>query len=462
VTAVEVNPQMLALGRDLYRDFANDLLGREDVVPIVAEGRHFLGRTREQFDVIQMSGVDTFAALASGAYAMSENYLYTVEAGRAILRALSPDGLYTNSRWILNPPRETLRLVSVLAEALRREGSTDPAAHIFVTRGRHWATTLISRRPFSAEELEVLRSWTAERGWTIALDPDGSGDEPFVKLVQAPEGERKGFLASYPYNLSATTDDRPFFFQFYRWRSLLQPSRSEGGYVITRMPVGYAVLAASLIQMGILSGLFILGPLWSERSRLRGQPQLLRQLVFFSILGFGFMGIEITSLQAFTVFLGAPIYSMAVTLASLLVATGIGSLLSVRLGIPPRRLVRNAVLGVGAWAVLTYLLLAPLLEIAIDWPIVARAALVTLWLFPVGLCLGVPFPTAIRSLQSDRPALVPWAWGVNACASVIGALAVVLVSMELGFGATMLLSALLYGLGYLSCRAIIEQGPEPV
>lgn len=461
VTAVEVNPQMLSLGRDLYRDFVAGLFDRDNVLPVVAEGRHFLGSTRERFDLIQMSGVDTFAALASGAYAMSENYLYTVEAGRAFLRALTPDGLFTNSRWFLEPPRETLRLVNILMESLRREGSSDPAAHLFVVRGDLWATTLVSRRPFTAPELDVLRRWTAERGWSVVLDPDGRGSEPFVRLVHGSQSERRRFLAEYAFDVSAATDDRPFFFEFYRWRNLFRSADSKGGYVITRMPVGYAVLAASLIQMGLLSAIFILGPLWSERSRLRGQSQLVRRLVFFSVLGLGFMGIEVASIQAVTVFLGAPVYSMAVTLASLLVATGIGSLRSGRSG-HPQRLMRDAVVGIGAWAALTYLLLAPLLDVAIGWPLIARGTLVALWLFPAGLCLGVPFPTAIRSLQSERPALAPWAWSVNACASVIGTLAVVLASMKLGFRATMMLSAGLYCLGYLSWRATVRSSGHGV
>ena len=148
--------------------------------PIVSEGRHFLGRSQETFDLVQMSGVDTFAALASGAYAMSENYLYTIEAAEAVLHALEPDGLYTNSRWYLDPPRETLRLVAVLVEALRRDGAEDPARHLFVMKADTWATALLSRRPFRDDELATLRAWTAEQGWSVVLDPDGSGARPFV------------------------------------------------------------------------------------------------------------------------------------------------------------------------------------------------------------------------------------------------------------------------------------------
>ena len=225
--------------------------------------------------------------------------------------------------------------------------------------------------------------------------------------------------------------------------------------MITGVPVAYAVLLASLAQMALLSALCILGPLWSQRSRLRDAPHALRRFGFFCALGVGFMGIEITSLQMFTVFLGAPVYSMAITLASLLAATGLGALWAGRRDSPADLLVRNAVIGIALWVVATAFLLDPLLELGIGLPLVARAFLVAGWLLPVGLVLGVPMPTAIRALSAETPALVPWAWGANACASVLASLAVVLVSMQIGFTATLFVTAAIYGLGYFLWRPTV-------
>lgn len=455
VTAVELNPQMLALGRERYREFTGDLFQRPEITPVLAEGRHFLARSDEHFDVIQMSGVDTFAALASGAYAMSENYLYTVEAGRALLGRLTPDGLVTVSRWILDPPRETLRLTEVFAEALRREGVTDPAAHLFVIRGRDWGTTLVSRRPFTAGELSTLRAWATGLGWSVALDPDGSGERPFVELIHGSPAERAAFLHDYPYDVSAPTDDRPFFFQFYRWGRLWNAPPSAGGYVITRLPVGYAVLIASLAQMLLLSLVFVLAPLWSARSGLRGQPRRAARLAFFVAIGAGYMGVEITSIQIFTVFLGAPVLSMAVTLAALLLTTGAGALWAGRGVRPPRAVVRNSVVAIAIWIVVSVLLLRELLEWTIAGPLVLRGLVVAAWLAPVGFALGAPLPTAVRALEREAPALVPWAWGANACASVAASLGVVLLSMQIGFRGTLLGAAGAYVLGYLAWRRTV-------
>lgn len=458
VRAVELNPQMLALGREVFADFVRGLYARPEVHPVVAEGRHFLARTDERFDIIQMSGVDTYAALASGAYTMSENYLYTVEAGRALLRALAPDGLFTNSRWILEPPRETLRLVNVLVEALRLEGAEDPPAHLFVMKAKRWATTLVSKRPFRPDELVRLRAWVAARGWTVVLDPDGSGAPSFTRLVHADPQARARFAAAYPYDIEPVDDDRPFFFQFYRWSNLFSGPDSDGGYAITRIPVGYAVLAASLIQMALLSTIFILGPLWSKRSGLRGAPRLGAQLAFFAALGAGFMAIEITVIQAFTVFLGHPIYSMAVTLTSLLIATGLGAAWAGRSRTTPGTRITRAAAGVVVWSVATGLLLQPVLDIAIAWPVWARALLVVTWLLPAGLALGVPFPTAIEALQARQPALVPWAWGVNGCFSVLSSLAAVLIAMQIGFSGTLWVAALVYVGAAVGWRA--SEGPD--
>jgi hypothetical protein len=208
--------------------------------------------------------------------------------------------------------------------------------------------------------------------------------------------------------------------------------------------VGYAVLAASLLQMALLSSVFILGPLWSKRSGLRAVPRLGSRVAFFAGLGAGFMAIEITSIQAFTVFLGHPIYSMAVTLTSLLIATGLGSAWAGASSTPPTARIGRAVAGVVVWAVATGLGLQLVLDVAIAWPLAARAAMVALWLAPVGLCLGVPFPTAIAALQAERPALVPWAWGINGCFSVLSSLGTVLVAMQLGFAVTLALAAAVY------------------
>jgi len=457
VAAVELNPQMLELGVDRYRDFNGGLFWRDDVTPIVSEGRHFLARTSERFDIIQMSGVDTFAALASGAYAMSESYLYTVEAGRALLRALEPDGLITISRWILDPPRETLRMAQVLAESLEREGSLDPAAHLFAIRGREWGTMLASKRPFTEDELATLRSWTTTFGWSVALDPNGSGEDPFVRLLHGLPEERAAFQRAYPFNLTATTDDRPFFFQFYRWRNLLSAPETTGGYVITRVPVGYAVLLASMIQMALLSVVCILGPLWFRRSGLRSRSHRTRTFVFFAAIGVGFMGVEITAIQLFTVFLGAPVYSMAVTLAALLAATGAGALWAGRRSTPPGPTVRNAIVAASAWILLTVIALRPLLDATIALPLPLRALLVALWLMPAGLALGAPLPTAVRALEAETPAFVPWAWGANACASVIASLGVVLLSMQIGFRGTLLVAAAVYWLAYLVWRPTLRE-----
>ncbi len=460
VTAVELNPQMMALGLDRYAEFTRGLYHRSNVIPVVSEGRHFLGRNREKFDIVQMSGVDTFAALSSGAYVLSEDYLYTVEAGLAILGALGPDGLLSSSRWYLYPPRETLRLVNTLIESLRLDGAREPERHVFVVEAGAWATTLVSRRPFSEQELAVLRAWVADRGWLVVLDPSGEGSPPFVRLVHRSSAERQAYADAYPYDLSPATDDRPFFFQFYKWRHLFEAPESRGGYSITRVPVGHAVLAASLLQMTALGAVCILGPLWSQRSRLRGERHLTRHFTFFAALGFGFMAIEITTIQAFTVFLGHPIYSMAIILASLLVATGLGSFWAGRYKGSPETVVRAAVLSLLAWVGATVLLLGPVLPAAIGWSLPLRGLLTAAWLVPAGLALGMPFPTAIRAIREEAPALVPWAWGTNACLSVFSSLLSVLLAMSVGFRWTLGIAALTYAGGYMLWRGTLGENPS--
>ena len=454
VTAVELNPEMLSLGRDIFRDFVHGLYARPNVEPIAAEGRHFLGRTDQHFDVLQMSGVDTFAALVTGAHAMAESYLYTLEAARAILQVLEPDGLHTNSRHLLDPPRETLRLVATMRDALLLDGADDPGDHLFVMSAGPWATTLVSRRPFLEAELVTLRAWVDELGWQVLLDPNGSGKEPFQMAIHAAHAERQRYFASYPYDVDPVRDDAPFFFQYYRWGHLMTARASDGPYEITALPVGVLVLVASLVQLTLLSALLIGAPLWGRRSALRAQPHRGAHLVFFAALGLGFMALEIPSIQMFTVFLGHPIYSMAVTLASLLIFSGLGAMLAGRSLAAPATVVGRAVTGIALWAVVTTVALQPLLELVLGWPLPLRALVTALWLAPAALCAGAPLPTAVRALANDHPAFVPWAWGTNACFSVLGSLGAVLIAMQTGFRVTLLLGAAVYLAGYAVWRRV--------
>jgi SAM-dependent methyltransferase len=436
VVGVEVNPAMVDLLRTKYAMDSGYLAARPDVELRVAEGRHFLTADRRTFDVIQLSGVDTFAALSSGAYALTENYLYTVEAMQDLLDRLAPGGVLSIARWLFEPPRETLRLVSTQLEALAERGIHDARGHFLIVSGSPtpplfcWAETLVKNEPFTPEQVEGYRRWAEERQFDVIYDPFERRDNAFDQLIQSDPKARGRIVEEYLYEISPSSDDSPFFFQFYRWRNLfsgdfLKPELVTGpgtrrGSVRTlrfgEFPVGLVILLSSVVSMVVLSALFIAAPLGRGAGSLRGVPWKLGVFSYFGLVGLGFMFVEIVLLQKLMVFVGGPTYSMSITLASLLFFTGVGAALSRvlqgKLSLKLAGVIGGLALVLGS----EYLFLRYGIPALLGLSHTARCGVAVLAIVPMGLCLGMPFPVGLRVLDGIDRRLVPWAYGINGCA----------------------------------------------
>lgn len=450
IVGVDVNPVMIDLLQRRYRNFASGVFRSGDLQLVVSEGRHYVTQSREEFDVIQLSGVDTFAALSAGAFVLTENYLYTVEAIMDLLKRLDDDGVLSYSRWLFTPPRETLKLTVTACEALRRMGMKNPQAHFFIVAGGpvwgRWADLIVKKAPFAAEQLSALRSWARNRQFEIIYDPSEPRPNFFNAYLLSSETARREFIRSYLYDVSPSTDDRPFFFQFYRWKNILSPSavRGEGGYAPVKMPKGLVSMLLTLTEVLFFSLLLVLLPLESKSVLSPSTRRALPWLAVFAGLGLGFISVEMVLIQKLSVFLGGPAYSMAVTLSSLLVFSGIGSRLSQRLsssGFASIARVMALLLAVQAVA-LAFLDfgLPALLGLPHAW----RCVTVISAIAPLGLCMGAPFPTLLAKAGEVSPTLVSWAWGVNACATVTGSILATIASLELGFNLTWLIAMGIY------------------
>jgi SAM-dependent methyltransferase len=456
VVGVEVNPVTVDAVKNEFADFAGRIFDRPDVELINAEGRHYLTTTDKQFDVIQLSGVDTYSALSMGAYALAENYLYSVEAMQDYWDHLSPGGILSFSRFLFVPPRENLRLVSVELEALHRMGIERPDRHMIIISGptpfAPWAEILLKKTPFTPDEVAVYRRWAKSMKFDMLYDPYARSDNAFNWLIRAPHSERATFIEKYPYDISAITDDNPFFFQYYRWRSLLSKMKSSGGVPINQLPLGLLVMLVSLVQIVILAGISIIVPLLPQRSLLRQVEHKGRLLAYFGALGLGFIVVEITLLQKYAVFVGGPIYSMAITLFAILVFSGLGSLLAQRIGGSiSHKLTVIFIVLVGAIAGETLFVNFALPKLMF-LPHEARCLVAILALAPLATVMGMPFPTGIRFAQSLGDLIIPWAWGINAFTTTLGSIACILASMEVGFTVSLLSAGIIYILGFVALR----------
>ncbi len=439
VTAVEVNQLIVDAVNDHFGALTGELYRHPKVRSVVDEGRSFIRRDPNRYDIIQASAVFGRMAPAAGAFTLSENNLYTLEAFTDYWDHLDDDGILTISRFIFE--RETLRLVSLGLALLQEQGVADPAAHIAVVRERGLANFMLKRTPFSVDELSKLRGLMADMEFQEVFLPDRrDGTGAFHDLIRA-NGSAE-FYASFPFDIRPVTDDRPFFYymlkpaDFIKLFSFPEQGKFEDRALMT--------LRNLLVVVGTCVAAFLILPLllW-RRAGLRTSASAWRVL-YFASLGLGFMFIEIGLLRRFILFLGPPIYSLAVILCSLLISSGFGALLSSRLpSAALRRWLPRILLALVLLSLLYVFGLTWILDPYMGLPVFARCMMAGVLLVPLGLLMGMPLPLGMR-LFHDSNDLVPWSWGVNSATSVLGAILAVIVAMNAGFTVTLLVGTLLY------------------
>ena len=446
VVGAEVNPDIFALLRGPYAAFTGRLAFRPDVDLVHDEGRSYLARSQEHFEIIQASMVDTFAAAANGAYVLTENALYTKEAFQLFLDHLTADGVLSVSRW---HPYETLRLLSLAAAVLRERGVARPRDHLFLARsgpqGRV-VTLLASPSPFTKDDVDALEAWCESKGFEELLGPTKVTDSDYAELA-GPETPT-AFLKTRYLDLSPPTDDRPFFFSMVGVWSALR----AGAGSIRLFADAVVTLMRLLVIVILLSAVFILVPLWVRRAGTTRPPRAGTRLVYFSAVGLGFILLELGLMQRLMVALGHPVYGLTVVLFSLLVAAGAGSLWTQRMlarGATPAWLVRCllAVIAVGAVTALGSASFVHVLEGAATWVRVTGAVIL---LVPLGFVLGTPLAAGLTFSAGDPAGYRALYWGVNGAASVCGSVVATVLSLAYGITVTCFAGVL----AYVLCAAV--------
>lgn len=446
VDAVEINPSIVREATTTFDRFAGGLYHDPAVRLVHSEGRHFLRRQRKRYDVIQISGVDTFAASQAGAFALSENYLYTTEALREFISHLEPDGTLSFTRWLYKPPRQTLRLCAIIDEAMRELGLGDAAKSVVVVAAPvhdadiDFSVVLVKPRPFTEAEVQAIRKAAEGNGFSIRYAPHGPvEDSPFKGYFTA--ADRQAFIDAYPFQIEPCTDDRPFFFEHARFTRLLSNRDSIFGAAS-----GQLVLVVTLLLVLLAAALFVGLPALLVRRSADGVPMAPRWQGYFLLLGLAYLGVEMVFIPRFTLFLGNPSYALSVVLLSLLICSGLGSALSPRLLARGPRAVALAV-GALVLLLLAYQLLLPrVFDAALALPFAARALLSVALVAPPALLMGIPFPAAIALHQRLGDAWVARAWALNGYASVVASVGSMLLAMAGGFSSVLLAAALGYTL----------------
>jgi hypothetical protein len=437
--------------REKFRKLSRDLYFRPDVHIYVEDGRSFVRRSKDKYQVLQATLVDTWASTAAGAFALSENNLYTTDAFRDYLNHLTDDGLMVFTRWGFDPPRESLRLISLAMDALADLGETQPWKHVIVVREdtknlAGWGaqdTVVIFRKPISADDITRTRFALSHGQLQLVYLPGEQPTNPFGQLLRSPDPEK--FWATYAYDVSPVDDDRPFFFYTVQsgdvWKFVRQIKDAADYKVNKAVPLLFDLMAVSLVATIIVLALppLLLGARLPVEKGLRGF------LLYFVCLGAGYIMIQVALIQKFVLFLGHPTYALTVIIFSMLISSGLGSFYSRRLiqGSDRSRL-SVALLAVAATVSVLAFVAAPISELGVGWPLPVKMLVTVCLIAPPGFLMGIPFPTGLTRLEARYPQAVRWAWSLNAAASVLGSATAIFLAIYIGLRATVLVGAGLY------------------
>jgi hypothetical protein len=446
ITAVEVNNNVLALLTEHARRFTK-IADHPGVSLVHDEGRAYLTRTTERFDVLQMSLVDTWAATGAGAFTLSENGLYTREAWRMFLDRLTPTGVISVSRWFSpGQASETSRLIALAVGALLDRGATAPLEHIVLVSRHNVATLLVSPTPVTPADLDQIEAVSRARSFTVlASSRTPSTDARLGAILGSTSNAALNAAASDPtFDYQPPTDARPFFFNMVRpgaWLTTL--AAPEGGVIAGNLRATGTLVAILAVSLVFVAGAIVLPLVVRGRPAMPG-GSLAAGLTYFTLIGTAFMCAQVAFLQRFSVLLGHPTYALVVVLFSMILFAGLGSFLSDRVvgGRGERFAFWTWILAVGL--AVTAFSIAGICASAVAWSTGARIATVLAIVAPLSLLMGFCFPHGARLVQSRDESALAWMWGANGAAGVVASIGAVMISMTLGIEANLWVAASAY------------------
>lgn len=503
VVAIEADPQIVKLLRGPLASYNGNLLADSRVKVVIGEGRAFAETTKEKFDLILLERGGGSGMSFSGTKSVGENYMFTVEALRSYLRALSIDGVLAVTQNIANDPDSNAgRIIPSLYAAMRLEyGERDLGRRFLFVRGTNFGIAIMKRSGFDSQEIASLRGYVDKRNWTFSYFPGMKPSEvqktmledrdyynEIATAVFLAKDHGASFIADYMFDITPTYDNRPYYEAGYHfgntipwirrklppnpgWRNIAQNFPPElwsyallwitlaqalvFGFVIILIPVVTHIFGRLVLLIRKSKGAHkvastlspFLDPTGRSESVTRGK---LSTVIYFICLGFGFLFMEMLLIQKFTLFLASPLYATSLVLAGILIFSGMGSMYSSRYKDAPKLGIHIAVGAIALTAGIYALALDPILQMFLTLPQWLKIVISLVLLGPISFFLGFPFPLAISHLANDRPTLVPWAWAINGATSVGAIVLATLLSIHFGFKVVFGIVSLVYLLALAS------------
>lgn len=464
VVGVEINEDILKVVNEKYGDFTGHLDRIPGVTFVNDEARSYVARQDDSFDIIQVSLIDTWAATAAGAFVLSENSLYTVEAWKMFLEKLNPAGILTFTRWFFRDrPGEIYRLTSLASASLKELGIKNPREHIIIVRQMFGAqgdlpegigTMLVSRTPFSRKDIVTIKDKMKYLQFELVLTPDYALDENFATIASGKDIQ--DFIDNFPINIAPPTDDSPFFFNMLRLKDIFNKERGEQGVATINMRAVF-ILGILLITVIVLTLICIILPLLISSHNISFK-QALPHFLFFASIGIGFMLVEISQMQRLIVFLGHPVYGLSVVLFALLISSGLGSYFTHNIELPAMadKATRRMILLLGVLVIFGLITPYAIRAFASSVTLV-RIQISIIILFPLGFFMGMAFPLGMRAASNMSNDITPWLWGINGATSVCASVFAVAIALSFSISASFWTGFTFYVIAFFSflriCRS---------
>lgn len=453
IIGIDVNPIFIRLLQEDFKEFAG-LAGRQEVRLIADEARSVLSSMPETFSIIQMSLIDTWAATGAGAFSLSENGLYTTDAWKIVLDRLAEDGIFTVSRW--HSPEnlgETGRIISLAVASLLQYGIDDPSQHIALITQYMISTLLMSKQPFTPQEIAELQRVTADLQFHTSILPTVTPENSVLQKIVAAKSleELHTAIADEVLNYTPPTDENPYFFNMLRMSRLGAELSQIFGLsqgVIRGNLVATLTLVVLIISLLVLAFITIVWPLMFRKRvgeiTAASSHILWPGAFYFSLIGAGFMFVEIAMIQRLSVFLGHPTYALAILLFTIILSAGLGSFLSEYVPLTRPPWIYFYPVTTAIVILVERFLLNILAANMVTSPIFDKIIVSIGVIFPLGILLGLFFPTGMRLARSAGSEETPWFWGLNGIFGVLCSALAVFFSIYFGIFVNFYIAACCY------------------
>ncbi len=457
IIGIEMNPQVIEIA-EKYLKLSDGGDGSADIKFIAVEGRSYLKQIEQKYDIISIPILEGWTASTAGMYSVYENYLFSIESINLMLRRLNDRGVLAITCWLNNPPRHALKLFATLVEAAEKMNIKNPEKHIAAIRSWGTVTLILKKLPLDDAEINSLRKFCNDKYFDTIYFPGISAGETniynqldddyfFKSAVNILSIHKQAFYDEYIFNVKPSSDNKPYFSHFLKLKSLNYLTQVYGKEFVSNVAfyeLGYVVLLITFVQIVVISILLIIIPLLFFKKEMFSVGDKFKTLIYFACLGVGFMFIEIVMIQKFILFLSHPIYSVSVVITSLLLFSGIGSWFSDKIFITSRHKHKIIIGSLIAITLIYHFMLPVVFESLIHFPLYMKYLVSILLIAPQAFFMGMPFPLGLTKLSKNFATLIPWAWGINGCLSVISTVAVPLIAMWSGFNVVILIATFSY------------------